>query len=359
MASSLRPSSLASFSVWIPLVFLAVSAPGCASCSGAGQGLLGVMPGAINDPGNRSLRRAILQYGLDQFCQQMTTHNAPLTMTADAPNIGRFYPRTCAQRQLDNGDLVVSFSGEGYAFTNVSKKVTFTSSGTVEYDQDFLLDGSTMYAYFRTKNVQQSGFTTHLIEQPIASLVNAMSPMADTMGKQLLATQLSAGFTVIRDSSGSAEFGLGIIEKGKRPQQPFDVHGDGRITYENSRVEVHQNERDFLGPIAVDDDGRALYVTATVDGLPIDVMIMDRNSGDQSIRYYLDYAAVGPLAGQPMLSDVAQPGVQYKRTFPVPKGQYYVVFDNSASAGTVAPPNNPLDDRAATVSYVVQIGDAP
>jgi hypothetical protein len=344
---------------WLPLAFLAVSAPGCASCAGTGQGMLGLMPGAINDPGNRSLRRAILQYGLDQFCQQMTTHDAPLTLAADAPNIGRFYPRQCAQKQLDNGDLVISFSGEGYAFTNVSKKVSFTSSGTVEYDQDFLMDGSTMYAYFRTKNVQQSGFTTKLIEQPIASLVNSMSPMADQMGKQLLSTQLAAGFTVIRDSSGSAQFSIGIIDKGKKPVQPFDVHGDGRITYEDARVEVHQNERDFLGPIAVEDDGRALYITATVDGLPIDVLVMDRNLGDQSIGYYLSYAAIGPLAGQPLLSDVAQPGVQYKRTFAAPKGQYYVIFDNSGSAGSVAPPNNPLDDRVATVSYVVQIGDAP
>jgi hypothetical protein len=350
------------FSKWrvlIPLAFLAVFAPGCGGCAGAGQGMLGVMPGAINDPGNRSLRRAILQYGLDQFCQQMTTHNAPLTLAADSPNIGRFYPRTCAQKQLDNGDLVVSFSGEGYAFTNVSKKVSFTSSGTVEYDQDFLMDGSTMYAYFRTKTVSQSGFTTKLIEQPIASLVNQMSPMADQMGKQLLSTQLAAGFTVIRDSSGSAQFGIGIIDKGKKPVQPFDVHGDGRITYEDSRVEVHQQERDFLGPIDVEDDGRALYITASVDGLPIDVMVMDRNLGDQSIELYMNYAAIGPLAGQPLLSDVAQPGVQYKRTFPAPKGQYYVIFDNSSSAGSVAPPNNPLDDRVATVSYVVQIGDAP
>lgn len=346
-------------SVLVPLAFLAVSAPGCASCAGTGQGLLGIMPGAINDPGNYSMRRAILQYGLDQFCQQMLEHNAPLTLSPDSPNIGRFYPRTCAQKQLDNGNLVVSFSGEGYAFTNVSKKVTFQSSGTVEYDQDFLMDGSTMYAYFRTKKVTSSGFQTHMIEQPIANIVNQLSPMADQMGKQLLATQLAAGFTVIRDSSGSAEFGIGIIDKGKRPLEPFNVHGDGRITYENARVEVHQNERDFLGPIQIDDDGRALYITANVDGLAIDVMVLDRNNAEQSLRYYLDYAQVGPLAGQPLSTDVAQPGVEYKRTFPVPKGQFYVVFDNSPAAGTVAPPNNPLDDRAATVSYVVQVGDAP
>lgn len=349
----------AAFKTALPILLFAVSAPGCASCAGTGQGLLGIMPGAINDPGNRSLRRAILQYGLDQFCQQMLEHNAPLTLAADSPNIGRFYPRTCAQKQLDNGDLVVSFGGEGYAFTNVSKKVTFQSSGTVEYDQDFLMDGSTMYAYFRTKNVTSSGFQTHVIEQPIANLVNQLSPMADQMGKQLLATQLASGFTVIRDSSGSAEFSIGIVDKGKRPVQPFNVHGDGRITYENARVEVHQNERDFLGPIQIDDDGRAIFITGGVEGLPIDVMVLDRNNAEQSLRYFLDYPQIGPLAGQPLLTDVMQPAVPYSRVFNAPKGQYYVVFDNSPSAGTVAPPNNPLDDRAATVSYAVQIGDTP
>jgi hypothetical protein len=62
---------------------------------------------------------------------------------------------------------------------------------------------------------------------------------------------------------------------------------------------------------------------------------------------------------QPMLSEIAQPGVEYRRMMPVPKGIYYVVLDNTPTAGTAAPPNNPLDDRAAVVNYVVQIGDAP
>jgi len=43
----------------------------------------------------------------------------------------------------------------------------------------------------------------------------------------------------------------------------------------------------------------------------------------------------------------------------VPPGTYYVVFDNSTSAGQVAPAINLLADPAATISYAVQIGDAP
>ena len=341
-------------------IALSFGSAGCASCAGTGQRALGVIQGPINDPGNRSLRRSILSFGLNEFCHQMVTHDAPLKLTDDSPVIGRFYPTTCAQRELDNGDLYVTFSGFGYAFTNVSKKTTFESSGSVQYDQDFLMDGSTMYAYFRTRKLDASDFHTKTIEQPIANVVNQLSPIADMFGRQLLTTKLGQGFTVIREADGTADFALGTVEKGKRPFHPYDVHGSNRLTWENLRVEIHQNERDFIGPIEVDDDGRALYLTANVDGgLAIDVLLMSRSDGDASLKLYTDYPMVGPLAGSPSVSDVAQPGVEYRRTLPVPKGQYWVVLDNSASAGQVAPPNNPLDDRAVTVNYVVQIGDTP
>jgi hypothetical protein len=51
--------------------------------------------------------------------------------------------------------------------------------------------------------------------------------------------------------------------------------------------------------------------------------------------------------------------------FKVDPGMYYVVFDNTPSAGAVgaqAAPLAPLallSDSAAVVSYAVQIGDAP
>ncbi len=354
------PSSLGAARGILVALVLGLGTQGCASCAGTGQRVLGVIEGPINDPGNKSLRRSILAWGLSEFCHQVTTHNAPLKLNEDSPVIGRFYPQQCAEHELPNGDLYVSLQGFGYAWTNVSKKVTFTTTATVEYDQDFAMDGSTMYAYFRTKNVASSDFQTHVIEQPLANIVNQLTPLGNTFGKQLLATQLAQGFTVIREANGTADFGLGIVDKGKRPFHPYDVHGDDRITYENLRVEVHQNQRDFVGPIEIDDSGRALYVTASLDGgLPIDVLVLTKDVGDASLKLYYDYPMSGPLSAPPVLSDVAQPGVEYKRPLPVPKGTYYVVFDNTPTAGTVAPPQNPLDDRAAVVSYVVQVGDAP
>jgi hypothetical protein len=56
---------------------------------------------------------------------------------------------------------------------------------------------------------------------------------------------------------------------------------------------------------------------------------------------------------------VIQAGAPYARTVPVAEGTYYMVIDNTASAGQVAPPANLFDDRAAVINYVVQLGDAP
>jgi hypothetical protein len=222
------------------------------------------------------------------------------------------------------------------------------------------MDGSTMYAYFRTRQVQSSNFQSRVIEQPVAAFLNQLSPIGDNFGKQLVATELQKGFTVLRESDGSADFGLGTVEKGRRPSHPFDVHGSSKVSYENTRVEIHQNERDFVGPIVIEDSGRAIYVTGGLDGLQaIDVLFMRKDDGEASLGYYINYGTAGPLAGVPFMGDVMQAAVPYTRTLPVPKGTYYMILDNTPTAGQVAPPMNPLDDRAAVVSYVVQIGDAP
>ncbi len=336
---------------------LAGSSAGCASCA---QSYLGVMPGVINDPSNRTLRREILSFGIGQFCTELVKHSAPLKLADDQPAIGRFFPTACSTKTLDNGDLLVSLGGDGYAWTNLTKKVTFDMTGTLEYDQDFQMDGSTMYAYFRTKQITKSDFKSRAIENPIANVVNSLTPIGDNFGKQLLAGELQKGFTVIRDKDGNADFGLGVINTGKKPLRPWDVHGADRITYENTRSEVHQNQRDFVGPIYIEDDGRAIWLTATLDGVDAaDVLVLGKADGDASLKAYLDAGASGPLTGTPLYADVLQNGVQYMKPIKLPKGVYYLVWDNTPTAGRVAPPAALLDDRAATLSYVVQIGDAP
>ena len=319
------------------------------------------MRGTLNDPSNYTLRRSVMASGLSEFCHQMLTRNAPLTLVPGTPTIGRFFPQQCTQVQMPNGDLAVNFSGIGYAWTNVSKKLTFNMLGATQYDQDFLIaDDCAIDAYFRVRQINGSNFQAHQIEQPLASFLNSLGNIADTVGRQLVSGNLAQGFTVVRDKDGHDAFQLGILEKGQKPMSPFDVHGANRITYENNRADVHQNERDFIGPIEVTDSGRAIYVGATLDGIPaVDIMVMPKDTGEASLHLYYDYPQMGPLAAAPMMSDVIRSGVPYSRAIPVPAGIYYVIVDNSSTAGQVAPPVNLLDDRAATVTYAVQIGDAP
>ncbi|HQY62087.1 MAG: hypothetical protein IPF92_05635 [Myxococcales bacterium] len=335
---------------------LALSTVGCGSCGVCS------FRGTLNEPSSRSMRRSMLQTGLSEFCKQMTSHNAPLKLSDDTPVIGRFYPRSCAQREMSNGDLFVEFQGEGYAYTNVSKKVTFQMQGAVQYNQDFLVapDKCDVYAYFRPRQVVSSSFQVLKIESTTASFLNTLNPVGETFGRQLVSSKLNEGFTVIHDEDGSDDVSLGIVELGKRPFHAFNVRGQDRVVLENSRTEVHQNQRDFIGPLEVTGDGQAIFLRAQLDGAPqLDLFLVPRAAGDASLRLYLDYPSHGPLAQPPTLADVLTQGTEYARAVPVPKGQYYVIIDNTPSAGVVNPPANLMDDRAAVVNYAVSVGEAP
>jgi len=349
----LRPAAAA-----LRVALLAAAVAGCAS---VGQSVLCLVRGPINAPSNYSLRRSIMQHGLGELCREMVNHEAPISLAPGMPAVGRFYPRNCAQSTLPNGDLFVQFDGFGYAFTPLSKKLTFTMSGAVEYDQDFRVsEGCDIFAYFRTKNVKSSNFQTHVVEQPVASFLNSLTSLSSDVGKQLVSGKLGEGFTVVQDNHQAYDFALGLLPEGQKPQHPFDVHGDGRLRYESARTEVHQNQRDFIGPIEVGDSGRALYVSATLDGLPaLDLMVMRKEDAEVSLGLYFSYAQSGPLDAPVLYGDVLVAGRPYRQAFKVPKGLYYIVLDNTPTAGTVAPPPavSLLDDHAAAVSYAIEIGD--
>ena len=322
------------------------------------------LAGPINDPSNRTLRRSIMYFGLGQFCHQMTTRSAPLKLTSDAPIIGRFYPQHCRQDVLDNGDLLVHFDGFGYAWTNVSKKVTFHSAVVVQYDQDFrCADDNSIYAYFDARVAPPPDFHVDQIEQPMANLVMGwVAPYADNFGEQIVSGKLAQGFTVIRDDDGSTDFDLSHLPLGQRPVHPFNVHHSSRLEWEGGRTSVYANERDFIGPITVEGDRRAIYLTMQLDGQPsVNVLLVPKSEGDASLQLYIHYGPVGPLAFPPRFADFVQYGVQYQRAVPVPAGMYYVVIDNTTSAVRPAPtPILPFGvDAAAVVSYAIQIGDAP
>jgi hypothetical protein len=340
-----------------------------ASCAGmaqsAGTDVLAIMPGVINRTDNKSLRFAMMKYGLDSFCQEMLKRGAPLRLADDQPSVGRFYPQRCDSRLVDEEagrSFLVQFAGSGYAWTNLTQRIGFDATGAVEYDPDFLLDHSTMYLYFRTKHVASTSFRPGMIENTAANLAMVLAPggFTEKFGQQIVAAELTRGFTVIRRSDGTVDFGLGMIEKGKTPFHPYQIKGDAKTVLANERIEVHARQRDFLGPFEVDSQGRALYLTVGVDGAEgVDVMVVPRDAGEQWLSLYIHQPMTTPPAYPPLLADVALSSQPYRKMLPVAKGRYYLVIDNTPTAGRISPPANLFDDRAALVNYAVELGDAP
>ncbi|MBV9950134.1 MAG: hypothetical protein JOZ69_25060 [Myxococcales bacterium] len=365
MRHRLRPTGvLRSRAARIGVAALAVSL--AASGASCGPNSVCKLAGPINDPSNRTLRRSLMSFGLDQFCPQMTSRNAPLKLAAEGPVIGRFFPQECTKQFLDNGDLWVHFGGFGYAWTNLSKKVTFTSAATIQYNQDFrCADDNSIYAYFDTRMLTAPEFRVLQIEQPVANLVQGwITPFADNFGRQMVTGKLAQGFTVIQTDDGSTEFDLGHLPVGKRPVHPFNVHGSNRISWESDRTSIYVNERDFIGPIVVADADRAIYLTMQLDGqASVPVLLFGKNEGDAALKLYVNYGPAGPIPYPPRFADVLQYGVQYQRAVPVPAGMYYVVIDNTAPAGPARAAPAPIlpfgVDGAAVVNYAIQIGDAP
>jgi hypothetical protein len=336
----------------------ALLAAGLAACNATSLCKLGV---GMNDPSNRSLRRSLMSYGLGQFCQQMLTRNAPLKLSPEQPIIGRFYAQHCQQQTMDNGDLWVQFDGYGYAFTELSRKVSFTNASTIQYDQDFrCADDNSVYAYFDPRAISPPSFHVTKIEAALANLLGSWAgSMADNFGNQMVASQLGQGFTVIQGSGGGFDFTLGHLPVGQQPPHPYDVHGSNKILVENLRTSVKTGERDFIGPIKVEDERRALYLTMQLEGqAAVAVMMMPKAQGDLALQAYINYGPVGPLPVPPAMSEVLQFGQPYQRALPVPPGMYYVVIDNTNPAGQGAPPGG-VATGGALVNYAIQIGDSP
>ena len=68
------------------------------------------------------MRKSMLRKAMGDFCTQMKNRNAPLKLSPDSPIVGRFYPQQCTA--VDGDLLNVTFSGRGYVWTNMTKKVT-------------------------------------------------------------------------------------------------------------------------------------------------------------------------------------------------------------------------------------------
>jgi hypothetical protein len=334
---------------------------GCSSTA-----LVTIMPGVVNNSGNRTLRRELLAFGTKSLCEEMLKRGVPLRLNDGDPTIGRFYMRQCASRTLENDDLFIQFGGVGYAWSNLTKRIGFEASAGIDYEQDFRVDGGAMWVYFKPASTTAKRFDLRMVEGQSSTPLGAVLPMpnaqqfADQLGGAFLTRELERGFTVIRESDGAVSFSLGMLPPGQRPPAPFQYNGGGRLLVMNERTDVHQNQRDYAGPIEVTGDDMAIYVTMNVEGTSaVDLEIVSRIPGEAWLSTYTHEPTAGPPQGPPIFDEVVRAGSVFRRVVRVPKGQYFVVVDNTATAGQTMPSQVPGDDRAASVSLAIEVGDAP
>jgi hypothetical protein len=243
----------------------------------------------------------------------------------------------------------------------LTQRVGFDVTGLVEYAPDFQLHGDSMYIYFRPRSVDANTFQTTLVESQLATTgaaVLGVSP--DQVGRDLIKSQLTRGFTVIRMSErGETDFGMGYIAAGGRPFRPFQVVQSDKRTLDNDRTEVHSGQQDYVGGFTVADTDQALFLTMTLDGATaVDVMLLPKAFGDALLGRFTTTAGPAVPESAPFSDQLTSAG-SWSRTIPVPPGAYYLLLDNSAQVGSAAPPTTALDDRAARVDYLVQLGERP
>lgn len=349
----------------VSVLLLSALLCGCPSRDSVGASALAVLgPGIVNNPGNKSLRFDILKFGLDQFCFEMTRRGAPLRMSDEQPVLGRFFAEGCQAQVVEDPtrkSFVVQYAGKGFAWTNLSGKIGFKSSGMLEYAPDFQLHGEAMYIYFRPRNISSISFETQVVESALARGGMAATGVdPNQLGRGIVEGQLGRGFTVIRyDETGETDFALGLIAPGQRPFRPFQIESEKR-TLTNDRTEVHTGQQDYIGGFEVTDDDQALYLNVTVEGsAAVDVLLLAEPLAKQMADKYVAEATPSALAGPTLLLEPVMQGQLWKRYVRTPKGRYVLVIDHSAVAGPTAPEGGPGDDRAARVDYAVQVGDAP
>jgi hypothetical protein len=337
------------------LVVLAPLAFVGASC---GQGALGIMPGVLNDPSNLSLRRALLAYGMSRACAEVAGRSLPIRVHDDDPAVGRFVPLGCAARDVPGHQLALQLGGRGYVWTAMSQRVGFEASATVAYETDFQLDGSTMYVYFRPRGGTPPAFLTRVVEQPTAAWFGGMATgpggqrMTDAYGVQIMTAELARGFTVIRKPDGTAEVALGVVPPGWHPRPAIQSFDPGKAVLLTDRSELHMNQRDFV-PLEVPAGASRVTVLVGVDGVPaVDVLLVPRALGEAWLTAYTTQAATTPPPGPPLLDEAVGAGMLWRRSVSVAPGGYYLVLDNTPTAGRTAP--LPAE-RAAFVSYGVEV----
>jgi hypothetical protein len=301
-------------------------------------------------------------FGASRMCPEMLKQGLPLRLQNGQPAIGRFFPTQCSHAVDDaRRTVAVSFAGTGYGYMTPAKRVGFAVSGSIELRPGIQLAGDKAYVFGNfNRIITGPTFQVTYIENPvvdIAANLPGVGSMANLFGNQIVAGELTRGFTVVNTDKGN-DFALGILRPPAVPNHPYDTSASERYTFANETIDVHQNQRDYLGPFEVPEAGKTLFLSLSNQGPALDVMIVNRFTGD-AWRDQYQRGMLAPPPGPVMAGGPLQANMSDSRRYALPPGSYYVVIDHTAAAGLINPPQsfNPLADAMARVSYVAQLGE--
>jgi hypothetical protein len=351
-APPLRPASPAAALV---LALLVLGLSGCA--------------GILNN--NPDLRWFVFsRFGASRVCPEMLKTSVSIHLEDRAPGVGRFFPMTCnATVDQARRVMVVTMGGTGYGYLPPAKRIGFSVTASVEYRPDFVVAGDDVYVHARVNRILDGPhFQTGYIENPVLDLMGNLPPfgnLANVLGNQAVTRTLTQGFTVVHGDRGD-DFALGLLFPPERPAHPFTVHSRERFTLANETTDVQPTQLDFLGPFEVTKPGQALFFSTTVQGPPVTLAVVTKQTGD-AWRDNYQTGRLGPPPGPVLESVSVQPGPVDTRRFNLPPGFYYVVIDNAVAGAQGGPfpallnPLNPLGLNGAgglaRVSYIAQLAD--
>jgi hypothetical protein len=322
----------------------------------------GIFRGAVNaSPGIRWW--LFSTFGAEKMCPEMLKRGAPLRLTPNGNTIGRFFPNACRYTLSDSQQtMTLEFGGTGFAWTPVAGRVGFAMNAAVEYRPDFQLTDDAVYVWAKTNRIVDGPtFSLGSVENPVVDWA-AHTPvgyLANTFGGQIVGSNLASGFTVVRTDQGD-DFSLGILMPPERPKHPFKMDSDERLMLSNETTEVRAGQVDFVGPLEVGDDDQALYFRFSLQGAAVDVLLYQRGLIDDWREGLQRGARLTPPPVPPLAAFVVQPGAEQRQKLRLPKGQYFVVVDNSNVIGNVAPPWSPLNmlgGGVAVLAYSIELGD--
>jgi hypothetical protein len=303
-------------------------------------------------------------FGAQRMCPEMLKRGAPLKLTPEGNTIGRFFPTRCQHVVNDETQTVaMHFGGTGFAWTPLAGRVGFSAEASVEYRMDFWMGEDAVYVWAKTNRILKGpDFQMGSVENRVVDWARRtpVGYLANTFGNQIVSSQLASGFTVVHSDEGD-EFALGQLQPPQRPKKPFDTSEGDRYVFANETTEIRYHQIDFLGPFEVADDDQALFLRFRLQGPPVDILLLHRGNGDLWREQLQLGAPLAPPPSPPITAFAMQPGAEQRKKLPLPKGQYFVVVDNSDRVGIVQPPWNPLSvvgGNSAVLSYTAEVGEA-